>query len=367
MCRMTHAPPSVRFTSLFFSGMPSAPKKNPKVRGWLFTLNNYTEQEEKHVQSIDAIYLVYGREVGEQGTPHLQGYVYFKNAKTMSAAKRLISSRAHLDKPRGTPQQCCDYCMKDGDVFEKGDRPMSQSDKGVKGREYWESVWDAAKAKELESIDPYVRIHSYRNIKQIGVDYQAKPPSLSAPCGFWIHGEPGSGKTTLARRMFPNAYIKQRNQWWDGYQGEDAVIMDDMDPYSKALGGLIKDWTDQHPFRCGTKGSTLFIRPKYFVITSQYTPEEVWEDAQTSTAIRDRCKVIHYSRSVSRRAALDRENPFSDENVEEMEAKITAELDALRDQEQGQLYEDSIPVPDDDSVPALDYDSDGSTQPLELD
>lgn len=68
-------------------------------------------------------YLVYGRETGENGTPHLQGFVVFLNPVTLTQAKGRLSTRVHLEKTQGTPAQASEYCKKDGDVFEKGDLP----------------------------------------------------------------------------------------------------------------------------------------------------------------------------------------------------------------------------------------------------
>jgi len=95
-----------------------------RSRGWCFTVNNYTESDEvtAHLVCEDSLYGIVAREVGEEGTPHLQCYVHYKDAKSFRSVKALLS-RAHLEKARGTPSQNRKYCKKDEDYVEYGDIP----------------------------------------------------------------------------------------------------------------------------------------------------------------------------------------------------------------------------------------------------
>ena len=83
-----------------------------RTRNWVFTINNFSDVEQEACQKLECSYIVVGTEVGASGTPHLQGYVEFANAKTMTAVKKLLGGRAHLEPRKGTPLQASDYCKK---------------------------------------------------------------------------------------------------------------------------------------------------------------------------------------------------------------------------------------------------------------
>lgn len=97
----------------------------PSLQGkrWCFTLNNYSDEEFSRILEIPSKYLVVGKEVGESGTPHLQGFIIFETNQRFNHVKNLIGTRAHLEVARGTSQQASQYCQKDGNFEERGSLP----------------------------------------------------------------------------------------------------------------------------------------------------------------------------------------------------------------------------------------------------
>jgi len=91
---------------------------------WCFTINNYSDEDIATLSSWDSLYLIYGKELSESGTPHLQGFVTFKKQKRLSACKKLHST-AHWEAAKGTSEQAADYCKKEGNFEEKGSLPSS--------------------------------------------------------------------------------------------------------------------------------------------------------------------------------------------------------------------------------------------------
>lgn len=116
---------------------------------------------------------------------------------------------------------------------------------------------------------------------------------LDGTCGVWVWGLSGSGKTRAVRAAYPLAYTKPRNKWWDGYQGEEVVLVDDIDKFDVALGGFLKHWADFMSFIGERKGTSLGIRPKKLIVTSQYEINGIWQDDETVAALERRFIVIH--------------------------------------------------------------------------
>ena len=76
-------------------------------------------EEEETIRNAPCAYMLFGRERGDEGTPHLQGYVHFKNEKSLKQLKALMP-RAHVEARKGTIQQAIEYCQKEGDWEEHG-------------------------------------------------------------------------------------------------------------------------------------------------------------------------------------------------------------------------------------------------------
>lgn len=81
-----------------------------KGRAWCFTLNNYMESEVNKLQS-DAYSYLFQEEKGENGTPHLQGVIKFKEPVRFSAVKKL-NCRAHWELCKNY-NASLNYCSKE--------------------------------------------------------------------------------------------------------------------------------------------------------------------------------------------------------------------------------------------------------------
>ena len=266
---------------------------------WCITINNYDLSLLPGMfESPDVLYSIRGLEVGESGTPHVQGYVCFRNKSSLSKVRRLFLG-CHAEPKRGTVQQAIDYCKKDGQFTEFGEVPPEQTSSAneVTRQRYARAIELAKKDRltEFEGEDPELYTRFYSTYKKIAYDNRTKPADLSDVCGLWYYGISGAGKTTKARTDYPSAYIKDRTKWWDGYTGQDCVIMDDVSKYHVALGDMLKDWGDKYSFKAEYKGGYFWIRPSVFIVTSQYAIDVIWDDQETRDALHRRFKCTHFS------------------------------------------------------------------------
>lgn len=89
---------------------------------WCFTLNNYCDSDIERLNSLDSnpdvVYLIYGKEVAETGTPHLQGLVVFSSRRRRGGVTALLG-RAHVS-PCVDVESSIAYCKKEGDFTEVG-------------------------------------------------------------------------------------------------------------------------------------------------------------------------------------------------------------------------------------------------------
>lgn len=269
-----------------------------RSRGWCFTLNNYTEEDIIHLRQRGSKYLLFGKEVGDNGTPHLQGYVYFKSQRTFSAVKKDFGSRYHLEAQRGSCEQAIDYCKKDGQFEEIGDPPMTPKEKGNNEKARYQRAWELAKEGKLEEIDADIRVRLYGTLKKIKADHQTLPEPIATLEHEWYWGDSGTGKTRKAREENPGAYLKNPNKWWCGYKDQEVVVIDEWSPSHECLASHLKQWADHHPFAAETKGSSMCIRPKKIIITSNYSPEQCFPKVEDLEPIRRRFSVKHFIKLV---------------------------------------------------------------------
>lgn len=94
-------------------GNTKQPKQIAPAKHWTFTLNNWTVEEKDSILKIcsnSSKKYIFQSEIGESGTPHLQGYIEFNNKCRPTSYG--FSKRIHFEKCRNI-NASIDYCKKD--------------------------------------------------------------------------------------------------------------------------------------------------------------------------------------------------------------------------------------------------------------
>jgi len=246
-----------------------------RIRRVCFTLNNYTEEEFigiKELCNIDEriTYMIVGKEVGTQGTSHLQGYVEFNTSIRFETIRKLFYNKAHIEGSFSTVEKNKKYCSKGEEIFEYGE-PHRQGE-----RTDLDNVRRSALDEGMRTIT------SYCNRQQISVaekylTYNEVPRNFK-PEVTWIWGDSGSGKTRLAFELCDddseNLYVKNTNdKWWDGYDGHGSVIIDDFRHTMMDFNELLT-LLDRYPRKVEVKGGFRQFKAKKIIITTIVHPED---------------------------------------------------------------------------------------------
>jgi len=263
---------------------------NSQARYWLLTLHQPTWTPPETLPH-GVTWLRGQKEQGSNtGAIHWQLFTAFGRAVRLSAVKKIFGRGVHAEPSRSEAAE--EYVFKDdtaiaGTRFELGAKAMKRNSKTD-----WAAVKELAKNNQLDQIEDRIYVQNYRTLKLIAMDNMVQPNDMPGVTGIWIHGPPGTGKSHYARANYGSSlYLKAQNKWWDGYQGQTNVLLDDLD--SNCLSHYLKIWADKYAFMAECKGSSIQIRPKNFIVTSNYTPEQLFNDPVLAAAIRRRFYFIY--------------------------------------------------------------------------
>lgn len=278
-------------------------RNGSRLTRFCWTLNNPTEAEisfhtEPETWSKHPRYTMFGREVGANGTPHLQGFTVLGTQTAFSTVKKWPGFiRTHIEPCRGSVTDNIKYCSKeDQEPFTWGEAPADKG--GGKCKELVEATKAVEEGLSLHAMATsndhgvaIVKFHRgltvYRSLRE------APRRSCQPPAVFWFYGPTGSGKTSTAYRCAAgnsggsdeepgsdNLWISSGSlQWFDGYDGQRMAVFDDFRTDHCKFPFLLR-LTDRYPLRVPFKGGFVNWAPEIIVITAPH-------DIRTTFATRD--------------------------------------------------------------------------------
>lgn len=249
---------------------------------WCFTLNNYESEEYTKVLSFlerDAKYWIIGKEIGEGGTPHLQGFMSLQKRCIFNSLRDKLGSRFHIESARGTARQNREYCIKDGDYLEGGAIP--KEGRKCKSRDELASEFRLAltggsrSLSEFADSNPGAWAYSGHQLLR-NSQFIVMPIARPSIYVEWLYGVPGVGKSRRAHDRYPDAYIKEpRTKWWSGYLQQKEVIIDDFASGGIDMNHLLR-WFDRYKCLVETKGGMLALHADKFIVTSNFHPRDIF-------------------------------------------------------------------------------------------
>jgi len=251
-----------------------------QARNYCFTIN-FADGEVTSLLSEEFpewfAFCVWQLEIGhENNVMHYQGYLECSGKKSMAQVHSVPGfERAALDVRRGSQAQAVSYCTK---VDTRIDGPWFHGEQKEQGKRsdlvHVKRAIDNGASDVVLWDDHFASMTRYH--KAFSTYKRVKAPKRDWITQFLcIIGPSGCGKTRLAREFFPGAYWKAPLQWWDDYDGEEYVIMDEFQgqyPFRELLRIL-----DSSPLSLGSKGSHVNFVAKWVVFTSNYHPRD-WYD-----------------------------------------------------------------------------------------
>lgn len=249
---------------------------------WIMTINNpvYKTEEEMrqhlHEDLNKLEYFVWQLESGVNETLHIQGYIIFK-ARVRISALQLLFPGGHFEIKKGTPDQARDYCRKqdtrvDG-PWEIGVFVSSSTDN--KHVDFVKACQDGISDKELQDRFPTLYLRYFKAVDRIKLS--------NAPVRTWktkvvfLYGPTGTGKSRWAQQFDPDAYWKQRSDWWDLYENQSTVVLDDF--YGWLKWDTLLRLGDQYKMLVEVKGGTVQFVAKTLIITSNSLPRAWYKES----------------------------------------------------------------------------------------
>lgn len=277
-------------------------KRDFPVKNTIFVVNNWTQSEYDAIVSYDNFeYMIIAKEIGESGTPHLQGYIQMKTKKRWSTLKKVDGfARAHFERAKGTAKQNMIYCC-------KGSQPKSEWDVFKdKGPNYgvdacFEEFGEMKRQGQREDLKKIkLMVKEGRSLKEIwekSPGYQAykmgeigkqfyQDKRVGKPTVLWFWGQTGTGKTSGAYEYFkglvPEDEVWISNgdlTWWEGYVDQKCVILDDFRA-SHCMFSLLLRYLDRYPIRVPVKGGSRPLLATHIIVTSPFHPNNVYKERE---------------------------------------------------------------------------------------
>ena len=243
-----------------------------QYNNWFFTINNPVQTDDPKLWPFQ--YLIYQLEVGESGTPHYQGVVHFAEPQRFAAMKKM-NARANWERCRSLKHAIV-YCSKEEGRLEGPWRQGICPKQGLRTdlEKCMADVRDKRTLNQLYDDHPTVMTRYGRGIKEYKRLKTSKRDAMTQCIVYY--GETKMGKSTTIKEKYPGAYWHDGSKWFDDYDGEDVLIIDDF--YGQLPIWMMLKLINHTPYKVQTKGGHVEFTSRLVVVTSNIHPGDWYSD-----------------------------------------------------------------------------------------
>lgn len=243
-------------------------------------------------------YAVWVVEQGETEKPHIQGFLHLQKNHSLGMLKKLLQcSKIHAEQVKSDekaehycskPHEGCDckHCKKPGERLwgpaTVGQKPVYHAKKTESPTDMLTAlVAEGATDEQIAEVAPWALLRHKRGIDALRFAH------MKSKSKEWRHvevilltGDAGTGKTAWAISESGDGYYKpdlsKKELWFDGYQGERTLILDDFCGSSTKFEELLK-LLDGHQLQLPIKGGHTYAMWTRVIITSNTEPESWYQ------------------------------------------------------------------------------------------
>lgn len=250
---------------------------------WVYTLNNYTDQDIEQFKSFTVSKHRCCKEKGASETEHLQGAITFKRAYRLAQLKKL-NEKVHWEQARTKDAE--NYCTKGEIIIDINNVSQGQRNDLKKAVD---KLKEKATIRQMAVDCPETYVRYHKGLQALRKELQPRIEVFTKPEVNVYIGQPGSGKTRKVYEKDPDVYNVPEpvngQIWFDGYEGQESILLDDF--YGWIKYHTLLQWLDGYPMQLPVKGSTVWRNWKTVYITSNKPPSE-WYNRDEINALQRR-------------------------------------------------------------------------------
>lgn len=254
---------------------------NKRSRNWCFTDFELLDWPQIYKRDSMMIrYICIGSEIcPETNRKHIQGWVQFNKPKRLSRVKSLFGTKKiHLEQCRGDEFSNDNYCKKDNQ-FKSFGKFVSQGQR-TDMESAIQELRDGGSIHELALNRPQLFVQYRNGLKDLKKEFLREDTQHFRKVTVeYVWGETGTGKTRYAwgqKDVFgerPFLIDGCDLKWWDGYNGEKCIVIDEYSNDIK-ITKLLK-LLDGYPKRLDIKGGFTYAAWTRVIITSNLSPDDL--------------------------------------------------------------------------------------------